>query len=474
MKHQKWLFLIFLACLSFIPSLFLQYIGEEAICTVSSYEMAYHHEYWVPLFYGNPYQRGPFYNWLIISLSHLLSWNHVLISARLITAAATLGSTAMLYRLSVFLFKSRELALWIALIYLSSDASFYHGWIAYSDPLYSFLCFSAVTSLWISILRRSSFEFFLSVIFISAAFLTKAMTGYFYYGTVLMVLFYTQKERRNFILHYPQLLSLILALSVPLIWHWLSSLSGQGAQGMGMIYDMLSKFSTASPDQSSFSVLHYLKILIALPFEWVLKLFPITLLFLWGLTQKRYTGWKTYLGAGAVKWIGLLLLINILPYWLSPQGYEARYLLMLYPFYALLLGIFFYGAKQTDSFFYTVTGLIILKFLLVCIALPLYLHFYRGDYAKTAIMIIKDHPNETLYINADNAVGESVAMPLNLLRSPLPPLTRPPEAQGNYLVIRGVEDAPKSNEKLLKVYPSEDSHSKLNLYRTTPAQSNLD
>jgi hypothetical protein len=173
-------------------------------------------------------------------------------------------------------------------------------------------------------------------------------------------------------------------------------------------------------------------------------------------------GRKNPLGTFSLNEVQLHHLIFPYPRFAS-QGYEARYLMIIYPLFAILLGIFFYGAEQRQGFFYWALGLVILKFLIVCLILPLYLHFYRGDYAKTAAMIIKDTAGKPFYNQDMTAVGESIVINIDLQRRPLPPVTMTPQGD-HYWVLRDPKDPPPSNGHLVRIYPSENSHSRTALY----------
>lgn len=148
----KWLFI--LATASFFLYLFLPYIGEEAVYTISSYEMWYHHHYLFPTTYGLTYWRPSLFNWLIIFFANSIGWQHMLVASRLVTALATISTSFMLMWLANRLFKKPHFSLFAALVYLTSDVLFYHGWLAYSDPLFAFFVVSAISFLWIANLEQ--------------------------------------------------------------------------------------------------------------------------------------------------------------------------------------------------------------------------------------------------------------------------------------------------------------------------------
>jgi hypothetical protein len=130
----------------------------------------------------------------------------------------------------------------------------------------------------------------------------------------------------------------------------------------------------------------------------------------------------------------------------------------------MMLGLFFFEANQKKGLFYTISGLLILKILWVCLVLPMYLTHYRGSYANTASMILRDHPAETIYINDVTSVGESVAINIDLQRFPKAPITLSFPSVGKFLLLQDPDHPSVPGAVLLKIYPSSDSPSKIGLY----------
>src|SRR5665811_1174634 len=82
-----WLLFI-LASLSFATTLPLQYVGEEAVYTLSSLEMHHYQETFRPLLYGTFYQRPPMFNWVMMTVANVIGWEYILVAARLVNAFA--------------------------------------------------------------------------------------------------------------------------------------------------------------------------------------------------------------------------------------------------------------------------------------------------------------------------------------------------------------------------------------------------
>ncbi|MCX7123756.1 MAG: hypothetical protein NTV32_08885 [Gammaproteobacteria bacterium] len=456
-KKLTWLFVI--ACLSFIPTLFIGYVGEEGLYTISSYEMVYSHHYLTPLFLGGVYWRPPLFNWLIISIAQCLGWTHMLIASRLVTALATLGTSFLLLHLSRVLFKNKPLSYLIAAIYLTSDAGLYHGWIAYADPLYTFLGFAAVTCLWLSILQNRLIYFIASLFFLSAAYLTKALTVYAFYFSMLAGLAWYYKAQRRIALSPTRLILLALALSLPFLWAKIT----HNQNGEGMLNDIVQKLSISPESTPSFS--NYLLNAGLFLLAFFYKLFPISFLFFYFLIQKRFAEYRHFRGAREALFALTMAGLNFIPYCLSPETHEPRYIMMIYPFVSLFLGVFFWNLNQLKPVILWIAGLLLIKGIVICIGLPIYNIEYRGDYSKTAMMILNKTKNTPLYSIDGSATGESVLAFMDLQHAPRPPITENIPTTGPYFVLRTLDQAKTcANEHFVETYPSAKSNSPVYLF----------
>ena len=137
--------------MSYVITLFsVQYTGEEAIYTVISYEMRYHGLGLTPIWFGEIYARPPLLNLLIIAISELIGWSHMIIAERLVATLATIGSGLLLAWFARRLWGDRDFSVFVALVYLTiGDLLFYNGWLAYSDPLFSFFILASMLMGWL-------------------------------------------------------------------------------------------------------------------------------------------------------------------------------------------------------------------------------------------------------------------------------------------------------------------------------------
>lgn len=413
---RAWWLLFAFAAASFLPTLGFYYVGEEAIFPKSALEMWYHNEPIRRLLFGGDLQHNPLFTWLIIPLSMLFGWDAMLVVTRAITVAATVLSGVVVAGLAQALYGNRTFSALAAVVYLTlSDLFFYRGWLAYVDPLFGFLVFSAIAALWLACERRHAGWLLLALLALSAAFLAKALTAYVFYASAGLVLLLRGHSR--FLLSLPSLLLHVAALLFPLVWfRYFMASSGQGTRMFSEIVAKLAPENFAA----------YLLKLLAYPLETALCLAPAGLVALWLLMRRRGlpAGAKdAHLGTAV--WI---LLLAYLPYWLAPHSH-VRYLVPLYPLAGLVIArVLWLGGEATLATMRKwVIGLIAVKLLVVLIAFPLYQQHYRGaNYAETARAIIARTAGHPLYTTNVSASGLSVAAYIDTARLPQQPLGFPP------------------------------------------------
>lgn len=427
-----WLFA--LAALSFLPALFFYYVGEEAIFPITSMEMWQHGSWLKQYQYGADLKHNPLFNWLIMPLSALAGWKHVLIVTRVLTICATLSTGLLTAWLAQRLFRDKAFAAFAAIAYLSMvDLLLYHGWLSYVDPLFAMFIFAAISALWIAAHERRTGLVVAAGALLVCAFLSKALTAYLFYGIALFVLLFDARQRA-FLLRWPTLLIHAVTLAAPLAWFAL--IPGGHTQGGRMLAEILHKL--VFPDMGT-----YLARLLMYPVEIFCWLSPITLLaaYFWLRKRSREDAPEGRRLFEAVCWITLL---NFLPYWFSPQG-GMRYLLPIYPLLALLAArvVWQSGAAAIMTARKWIVGALILKFVVVLAIFPYYQSHYRGknydDAAADILALAQDTP---LYSANVSAVGLSVTAYLDQRRYPAAAIQQPPaEWQTGYVLALGPDAA---------------------------------
>ena len=263
---------------SFVPLLFLQYVGEEGVYAIATQEMHTTGDLLHPTLYGQPFGRPGLYCWLILPLIRVLGQQHVLIAARLIAISSTLLIGLTLAWLVCRIFNDRMLAAFAAATFLSGDVLLYRGWLAYVDPLFSFLTFGAMSALWVAIEERRRALLFFAVLGVIGSFLAKALTGYIFYGVFALVLVWRHGNRR--FLFSPWSITLHgVAVAFPFVW--------SAIVGDSVVWAMLDQVLYNAKHDSTFDAAEFAKLLVAFPFRTFLYLLPTSAVVLYGLLSKE-------------------------------------------------------------------------------------------------------------------------------------------------------------------------------------------
>lgn len=433
---RGWWLLFAIAALSFLPALGFYYVGEEAVFPKSALEMWFHGEPVKRLLFGSDLQHTPLFAWLIIPPASVLGWDWVLPVTRAITIAATVLTGLVAAWLAQSLYRDPLFSAVTAAVYLTlADLFFYRGWLAYVDPLFGLLVFSALACLWVACERRSHGLLLLAVLALTAAFLAKALTAYAFYAGAAAVLL-LQPAYRRFLLSLPAIA--LHGLAAVLLLLWLGLVAPSRGQGGRMFSEILAKLAPESLAGYALKLLGY-------PLETLLALAPAGILALWLLLRRRGD-----LGAGGdahLRTAALIALAGYLPYWLAPHS-NMRYLLPLYPFAGLIIArlLWLGGEGVLATTRKWLIAAIVLKLLVVTVAFPLYQSRYRGENylrtAETIMAVTAGHPLYTLNVSAS---GLSVAAYIDVARLPQPPLTFPPADLKDGFIIAYTPD-PKVGE----------------------------
>ena len=114
--------------------------------------------------------------------------------------------------------RTSALAAFAALVYLTSDALVYHGWLAYTDPLFAFFTFAAIACLWVATMRRSIALVWIAVAAISCAALTKGQTAYLFYAVAALVLL-CRRDLRTLPAAPAVIVPHLAAAALYFVWH---------------------------------------------------------------------------------------------------------------------------------------------------------------------------------------------------------------------------------------------------------------
>ena len=414
--------LLALSVICFIPTLFYYYVGEEAVFTLNSIEMWQHQEFRSVIMYGSVGGRPPLFNWLMIPLTRLMGWEHVLTASRIVTVAATVGTGLILAWLAQQLWRNQTISWVAATLYLvTADVALYRGWLSYADPLFSMWIVFSIALIWVACLRGSLILILAAMVAAFAAFLTKAFTAYVFLGVSGLILL-TQPDYRRFLLHYRTIIVFGVGLLLPVLWFAFGT--HDAGQGGGMYHDMADKL--VGLDLSKYALR-----LLAYPTEIFLRLMPASLFVAYFMVYQR----KVAYGNAAVKTALLISGFNFLLYLLAPYG-GARYVMPIYAFVVLAAA---YLVVQHASPFHIkkwIVGMLVIELLLRVFAFPYYQKAYRGEnFKKMAQVIVSQFGRYPLFITSTDYIGISVAAFIDTLRLDQPAITLPPADFKNGIVI---------------------------------------
>lgn len=420
--------LIFIGAASFLPTLFFYLVGEEGIYTITSMEMWYQNNWMQQIMYGTDNQRPPLVNWLIMPVANLIGWTHVVIAARSVSIAATLGMVGWLYWLSWKLFSDKSFALFAALACLSlADLLLYRGWLTYTDPVFAFFTFGSMATLWVASIEKHRGWLLISVLLVSCAMLSKAFTAYIFYGTAALVLLW-QRQHRSFLLSPMSAMVFALAFIVPIAWF--TSIPQIGGHSATMFDEIVRKLSIGNFGS-------YVGRLLIYPVETAVRLSPAVLLACYLLLRKRML--KPEISPDRFQAAFFIAVLCVMPYWLAPQG-GIRYILPIYPFVALVSARIIWRAGETAQAIALrwFAVIIVFKLIFALILFPYYQSHYRGEnYTEAGRSIMQLTEGQPLYVTDVSSSGLCVTGFIDAQRYPLPPIVYPPaQWQTGFLISR--------------------------------------
>ncbi|WP_238701255.1 ArnT family glycosyltransferase [Mariprofundus erugo] len=403
------------AVLMLLPLPVMQYVGEEGLMAIKSYEMYVRHDWLHPSIVGMIWPHSPLWHWPVMAISNLIGWEHVDIAVRLVSVIATwlTALTAGLFGHWLF-HRSHPHAGWFcALVYLTlGEVAFWYGWLGYVDATFGLFIFSAITALWRAIHDEKISWFLLSLLLISMAFMTKNITAYALFGAAGLVLIWRMQQWS--LLKKPLfLIAGLLTLSVPILWQAYVVPAGNNT-ATTTINDVIRNYT-------GYGILAFIGHWLSFPFVFLFRALPLSLFLAWLWMRHKY---RLHLDH-TLTTLALVLLICFLPFWIS-AGATPRYLVPLYGLVALLLtGMTLQlDALRLRQSLLLLTLLVILKIPYSLAVLP-YIKDWRPerDVKAVAEEIMRMTDDAPLLTQNDVATGLAIAAYIDVWRQQRPPVT---------------------------------------------------
>ncbi len=304
-------------------------VGEEPRRALVAYEMLLRGDWWQPTVHGWPYyNKPPVFNWLIAAGFQLAGTPADWI-VRLPSLLAYLLTAWALFRITDRTI-GRQLAVWAALLYLSSGHLLFYATVfsGEMDLLVGLLVFGQAYAMYHGWQQQRFGRLFVgSYLLMAVGFLVKGLPSIAFQAITLVALAFYHRQWRW--LFHP--------------WHFLGAALGFGMiaayfysyeleYGNGWLYllNLVEEASQKAAGESS--ILPILTHLVTFPLDLLVDLLPWSLLVLalWHRSTR-----SSLLAHPFLRFAGLFIAVNLPLYWISPEA-RTRYLYMFFPFFSLL------------------------------------------------------------------------------------------------------------------------------------------
>jgi len=392
------------ASVMLLPLPIMQYVAEESYYALGAYEIFVDGHWWHQSVFGLPWPKTPLFNWFIIAVSQVIGWQHLEIATRIVSVAATWGSTTVVFFMARRFFPEQTHTPWLAaLIYLTmGEVSFWYGWLGYADATFGFFIFSAISSLWVAVEDKKAPWFWLSLLLISLAFFTKNISCYVIYASAGLILVW-RYQRWSLLVHPLFLLPALASLSLP--WIYQTYLLHNGANTGVAVGDALRNFK-------GYSISAYITHWLTYPGLFLARAFPLTVLLIWFYFKDK----QRYVFHHHLLTLVYILTLCLLPFWLSASG-TARYLIPLYGLLALLLtGLALQLNRQQSALIIKVMLIVIVLKIPYSFAILPYIKDWRPERSIVAVVddIMLRTEGKTIRTRDDVSTGLSIGAYINV------------------------------------------------------------
>ncbi|RTZ69377.1 MAG: hypothetical protein DSZ30_02710 [Aquificaceae bacterium] len=298
--------------------------GEEANRILTAYETVKNGDFFNLTHLGEPYYlKPPLFEWVLAGINILFGWSVEI--SRLISVLSSFAVALLVYLFAKKLYGDKTLALLSSFIFLTiGDLILFYGFVAEIDAFHCAVYFSGVVLTFFLLQRgRLKIAFFTAGLFTALAFLTKGFPALYHLPlTFLVLIFYLNLWRK---LSLTAVLSGIGGIVLPLSV-WIFNLKSPQTYLLHLWWESFNRTPLGESGKITTFVVH----IFTYPLLNLKQLLPHSLyLFI-------SKAWKNLRVSRETLFLLTLIGLNYLPYLVSP-GARGRYIIILFPFVALLL-----------------------------------------------------------------------------------------------------------------------------------------
>lgn len=340
-------------------------ILEEPRRALVALEMVYNKNLIVATQLGDfYYSKPPLYNWLII-VAYKLFGNYSEFACRFFSVLSFLVMGALIFFMGKR-YIGKSFGVYSSLLFLvTGELYYYFSILGEIDLFYALLTFGSFAALFHFHQTRHYYLLFLVTYFLGAmGTLTKGFPSIVFLAISIPVFFAYYREPRKLI-SLPHFLGIVLYSIIVLGYLALYSRYNPLDGFIGGLWSQVSQRTVLGKG----TIPLYQHVLV-FPVDTLIRNLPVSLLivFTW---RKNFL--KQVRSARLVEFSFLLLVCNIIIYWVSP-GTRSRYIYMLYPFITIILTYFYLQNAEIGGrgfrIFRILGGAVILLVVAVCCLSP--------------------------------------------------------------------------------------------------------
>jgi 4-amino-4-deoxy-L-arabinose transferase-like glycosyltransferase len=345
-------FFLALAGILFFPAYLInlnmvQLIRDEAIRAIVAFEMLQKGDFITPTIGGEPYlMKPPLFNWILAFFFRLTgSWSETVIRLPVILSIIFFGATIFLFTRKKF---GNRIALVNALAFITyGRIIFYESLHGLIDVTFSWLIYTFFMLSWHFFVRKKYLALFLVAYAIAAvSYLLKGLPSLFFVAVTLLVLF-IQGKQFKMLFNWRHFLG--IGLLVLIVGGYYFLYFTRNTIEPGKVFDVLTGEVTRRT-VVKFGIWNTLLHLLTYPFESIYHFLPWSVLV---ILLFRKGSLKMIRQNKFLRYLLLVFLFNIIPYWTSPEAY-ARYILMLVPLLMTILFALYFDYRERQARIYLV------------------------------------------------------------------------------------------------------------------------